>query len=437
MKDNMSFQNDGADVLLCEYFQAYTNIKRSIQYNPEDLLVTQGTATAALTLPDHKANGAAADFEAVCAGAAADPAGHGRGAVRVPHGASGQHRRGTTRASAAKPANSAAADLLAHAVLPAGDDALHARPPLLPPNSVPTDPGVLCTIVQAGDGRDAEALPRARVEGTGYGSCRGCGSTGSARALLLHRVVEGADELSAGTAEDDGKLAARSMAWPRAKDGRPVFMHVASLLYHYGPKVAASWHSMLWFCNLGGKLVAGPAGATRFLEDVFCNLWIPQMVAFVSHQLRPVSSRKLGKPGATFCVEGLRTSLGVGRVDLCRPVKQVAAGFCCRTLPELPTERKRGKEGTVVASRNMVHGTPFGLHVYRHQKGYEGTVAGGDPGGVQGAGEDSGEGQPEHPGTLPRGKELPRKVLGRPAMQSAPHARADVLLIVSDTIRGS
>jgi hypothetical protein len=51
MKDNMSFQNDSADVLLYNYFQAYSNIKRSLQYNPEDLLVTQRTATAALTLP--------------------------------------------------------------------------------------------------------------------------------------------------------------------------------------------------------------------------------------------------------------------------------------------------------------------------------------------------------------------------------------------------
>ncbi|KAH6663548.1 hypothetical protein B0J14DRAFT_662058 [Halenospora varia] len=51
IRDNISFQNDGADVLSCEYFQAYTNIKRSIRYNPKDLLVTQGIATIALTLP--------------------------------------------------------------------------------------------------------------------------------------------------------------------------------------------------------------------------------------------------------------------------------------------------------------------------------------------------------------------------------------------------
>ncbi|KFY49054.1 hypothetical protein V496_10206, partial [Pseudogymnoascus sp. VKM F-4515 (FW-2607)] len=47
---------------------------------------------------------------------------------------------------------------------------------------------------------------------------RGRGGTGLARALLLHGVVEGADELSAGTAEDDGKLAARSMAVHRPED---------------------------------------------------------------------------------------------------------------------------------------------------------------------------------------------------------------------------
>jgi hypothetical protein len=38
-------------VLSRDYFQGYSNIKRSIRRNPEDLLVTQGIATAALTLP--------------------------------------------------------------------------------------------------------------------------------------------------------------------------------------------------------------------------------------------------------------------------------------------------------------------------------------------------------------------------------------------------
>ncbi|KAL5351019.1 hypothetical protein ACLOAV_004593 [Pseudogymnoascus australis] len=59
MKDNMSFQNDGPDVLSCDYFQGYSNIKRSIRCNSEDLLVTQGTATVAVTLPESAAKGSA------------------------------------------------------------------------------------------------------------------------------------------------------------------------------------------------------------------------------------------------------------------------------------------------------------------------------------------------------------------------------------------
>ncbi|KAF2664817.1 hypothetical protein BT63DRAFT_418151 [Microthyrium microscopicum] len=79
--------------------------------------------------------------------------------------------------------------------------------------------------------------------------------------------------------------------WPRAKDGRPIFMHVASLAFHYGPEIAESRHSLVWFRDLGGKSISGPASATRFLEDLFRDLWIPQMVEFISHQLRRHASR--------------------------------------------------------------------------------------------------------------------------------------------------
>lgn len=40
IKDNISFQNNRANVFFCKYFQAYSNIKQFIQYNPEDLFVT-------------------------------------------------------------------------------------------------------------------------------------------------------------------------------------------------------------------------------------------------------------------------------------------------------------------------------------------------------------------------------------------------------------
>ena len=59
MKDNMSYQNDGADTLNCGYFQAYSNIKRSIRHGPDDLLATKGIATGALALPETEANASA------------------------------------------------------------------------------------------------------------------------------------------------------------------------------------------------------------------------------------------------------------------------------------------------------------------------------------------------------------------------------------------
>jgi hypothetical protein len=68
--------------------------------------------------------------------------------------------------------------------------------------------------------------------------------------------------------------------WPRAKDGRPIFIHIASLVFHYGPAIAVSSHSFVWFRDLGGSSISGRR--TRRFRD----LWVPQMVAFVSHQHR-------------------------------------------------------------------------------------------------------------------------------------------------------
>jgi hypothetical protein len=51
-----------------------------------------------------------------------------------------------------------------------------------------------------------------------------------------------------------------SMRWPRTKK-RAIFLHVASLSFHYGPEVGASRHSLIWFRDLGAKSIGGPEGA--------------------------------------------------------------------------------------------------------------------------------------------------------------------------------
>ena len=60
--------------------------------------------------------------------------------------------------------------------------------------------------------------------------------------------------------------------WPRESNGRPLLMHVAALAFHYGPEVAASCHSYVWFRELGGISVDGPLGAAKYLEELFGDI---------------------------------------------------------------------------------------------------------------------------------------------------------------------
>jgi hypothetical protein len=87
--------------------------------------------------------------------------------------------------------------------------------------------------------------------------------------------------------------------WPRASDGRPIFMHVASLQFHYGAEVAASQHSLVWFRDLGGKSIGGPTSGTRFLDELIRDLWIPQMVAYIRRQVLRRLGSGLGPVDAT------------------------------------------------------------------------------------------------------------------------------------------
>ena len=63
--------------------------------------------------------------------------------------------------------------------------------------------------------------------------------------------------------------------WPRGPKERPVLMHVAALSFHYGPAVAVSRHTHVWFEDLGGKDMTGPSRVTKFFEDFFQDMWLP------------------------------------------------------------------------------------------------------------------------------------------------------------------
>ncbi|KFY03560.1 hypothetical protein V490_00141 [Pseudogymnoascus sp. VKM F-3557] len=160
------------------------------------------------------------------------------------------------------------------------------------------------------------------------------------------------------------------MRWPRTKKGRPIFLHVASLSFHYGPEVGASRHSLIWFRDLEAKSIGGPEGAGKFLEELFREVWQPQMVAFVSHQIR----RQLGTGGSH------------GNGDM--PGEEVARGFLeLRQLQRIlleswmesehpfswsnfePIWQLTAPDGALVAALDMVCGTPCGVHVHTGGQG--------------------------------------------------------------------
>lgn len=333
MRDNMSFQNDGADVLSCEYFQAYTNIKRSIRYNPEDLLVTQGIATAALTLPltdAHSSGRIKAKQQRLLEQLQGD---------RTPHDpdASKPFARERQRIQHALDRNEFAyrmEQVVSIDVARLVPERRNLRTVLRPIFQLirfylqepqhythilrsfrpQIFPRVLGSFARVFELAMDEMLLRFRAQGSmglnvalaeGVASLDRLGHycfTGSPQVLMASvlKPLRTIDSLQRGGWPfiDPGMLNLQQgegtmdiVKWPRGRDGRPILMHVASLAFHYGPEVAASRHSLVWFRDLGGKSINGPAGATRFLQDLFRDLWIPQMVAFVSHQLRRRASR--------------------------------------------------------------------------------------------------------------------------------------------------
>ena len=332
MKDNMSFQNDGADVLSCNYFQAYTNIKRSIRHNPEDLLASQGIATAALTLPASEAQrsvrvkGAQQRLLRRLQGSATpeDPE------ASRPFA---RERQRIERAVAEEEFAYRMEQVICFDVARLLPSRRNLRTILRPIFQLmrfylqetqhytkmlrcfrPTVfPQILGSFARVFDLAVGEMLKRFRAQhsqGLGMALSEGVAAldrlghycfTGTPIVLMSSVLgpLKTMESLQKGgwpyinpqmldLRTGEGSLDV--VKWPRAKNGRPIFMHIASLGFHYGPEVAASRHSLVWFRDLGGKSISGPAGATRFLDELFRDLWIPQMVAYVSYQLR----RRLG-----------------------------------------------------------------------------------------------------------------------------------------------
>lgn len=327
MRDNMSFQNEGADVLSFGFFQAYSNIKRSIRHRANDLLATQGSATAALTVPS-------SDVEALARIKAKRQRllSRLRGQLTPDNpDASTPFARERQRIEAAVAEEEFSfrfeqvVSVHVPRLVPMRRNFLNVLRPIFqlmrfflkekqsyswilrrfPPSVFP---GVLVAFAKMFELAVGEMERRFTADGS-----RGLGLALSESVAALDRlgnfcftgdprVLPTTVFRPLGTMEslrragwpyiDPVMLDFRSTdgiinlgRWPTLEGDRPALMHVAALAYHYGPVVAANRHSQLWFAELGGQSIRGISDAGRFLEKVFGELWIPQMRAFIGQQL--------------------------------------------------------------------------------------------------------------------------------------------------------
>ncbi|OAQ59069.2 hypothetical protein VFPPC_12280 [Pochonia chlamydosporia 170] len=326
-RDNMSYENEGADVVSFGFFQAYSNIKRQVRHRSGDVLASQGLATAALTIP------------------ACDVARSGR--VRAKQKKLLDRIGG--RLTPDDPESStpfARERLRVEAAITEQEFAFRfeqvvsirvqrlvraersfrtvIRPifqlmrfflqekqyysPVLRRFPSEVFPGILVAFSTVFELAIEEMEQRFRDQGSkglGLALSEGVAAidrlgnfcfTGDPRVLpcRVFRPLETMESLRRGgwpyinpdvldMRYGDGKI--HIDQWPKLKQNRPVLMHVASLAYHYGRDVASNRHSQLWFAELGGRSIQGIATAGRFLEEVLRELWMPETKTFMVHQL--------------------------------------------------------------------------------------------------------------------------------------------------------
>jgi hypothetical protein len=332
LQENLSYRNLGNSVLRCGYFQAYSNIKRSIRHGPEDLLVTQGIATAALAIPR----------------AEAATSGHKQGKQqRLLHRLTGSQTPDNPNSS--KPfarerqrIESAIQEeefaFRMEQVLSIQVSRLigeqrsfstvlspifqlmrfflkepHHYVPLLrsfDPEVFPRILGSYARVFELAVDNIHRKFEASGSQGLGVALAEGVAAldrlgsycfTGLPRSLIgsvftplgtIDSIQEGAwPYINPQVLDLRGKGSLHFAKWPRDENGRPVLMHVASIAYHYGVEAAASRHCNVWFRELGGTTINGPAGAARLLEAIFRDVWIPEMVVFVTTQYHRAASK--------------------------------------------------------------------------------------------------------------------------------------------------
>ncbi|EEU33729.1 uncharacterized protein NECHADRAFT_89203 [Fusarium vanettenii 77-13-4] len=324
-----------ADMLSFGFFQGYSNLKRSIHHRPDDLLASHGLATAALTIPSTEAQHTARlrDKQQRLLAQV-------RGQLTPENpSASTPFARERQRVEAALQANEFAfrfeqvISIDAPRLVRQRQNFNTVLQPIFqlmrlflkekqlyagilrrfPPEIFP---GILVAFTKVLEAAIVEIDRRFREggsKGLGIALSEGIAAldrlgnfcfTGDQRVLptkviRLLRTIDslktyGWPFLSPRMLDiREGRGLVNLVGWPQLNNRRPVLMHVASLEYHYDRSIAANRHSQLWFAELGGRSIDGIDRMTTFLHEVFRDLWVPEIVAFICRQVRRGLNRSL------------------------------------------------------------------------------------------------------------------------------------------------
>ncbi len=325
MQDNMSYQHNGIKVLDCGYFQAYSNIKRSIRHGPNDLLATKGIATAALTLQNRNQNlpawiiakrerllqrlqGQQSPDDPATSQPFAREQRRIEDAITVDECAFRIEQVLSIQVSKLNHQSFVTVLKPIFQLIRFFSKERSVFKHLFHSFSPSIYPGILASFAKLFSRAIDHMHTQFRAGGSkglnvalaeGLAAVDRLGSycfTGFPKSLIgsvmgplqtLESVQQGGwPFINPAVLNFCGKGELQLAKWPRHKNGRPILMHIASIAFHYGPEMAAGCATETWFTELGGLQVQGPASAARFLEEVFRDIWKPEMIAFVTAQFR-------------------------------------------------------------------------------------------------------------------------------------------------------
>ena len=312
LADNLSYRNNGEEILRGGYFQAYSNVKRVIRHSPDTLLATKGIATAALSLPRGEAK-----FSHVAAKQ------HDT-LIQKLHGPDHSKPFARERKVVENAMESDSFSFRMEQVLTVRVSRLHDAnrtfetvfeplvriaaffqneqdhfAPLLTSFDPAVFPGILKSYARIFELATSQIMKvwKAYDKRLPVHYCEALSAidrvgsacfTGFSRSLMpsVMKPLGIIDSLERRawpflpTMLFQGPL----LQWPRDENNRPILMHVAALSYHYNPQIAKARANNVWLLEFATKQLHSPQARIDFLKEIFRDLWVPQTVSFITTQ---------------------------------------------------------------------------------------------------------------------------------------------------------